>query len=180
MFNFLRPKAEPKAPQQLRVPHKQFDALVGGAMAAMSELEDIAAHAKSRLREHERPIVQADLEELLRMLADAKQRIDAEIDADVAKSTDSEDTEWEDAAYNVVVVPTIQMANSPQAIIDLTLAAADNGAKSAKLLYDLMVAEMDVAVARYYVTMNTGFSVVQMRARTRRSRDASAKPRGGA
>ena len=48
------------------------------------------------------------------------------------------------------------MANSPQAIIDLTLAAADNGAKRPKLLYELMVAEIDVAVARYCVTMNTG------------------------
>src|SRR5215216_402236 len=102
------------------------------------------------------------------------------MEADVAKSTESGDSEWEDAAYNAVVLPTIQMANSPQAIIDLTLAAAHNGAKSAKLQYDLMVAEMDVAVARYYVTMNTGFSVVQMRARTPRSRDASAQPRGRA
>jgi hypothetical protein len=32
----------------------------------------------------------------------------------------------------------------------------ENGAKSAKLLYELIVAEMDVAVARFYVTLNTG------------------------
>jgi hypothetical protein len=129
---------------------------VGGAMAAMRELPDLATHAKSRLREHDQPIVQTDLEELLRMLADAKQRIDAEMESDVTKSTDTGDTEWDKAGYNVLVAPTIQMANSPQAIIDLTLAAADNGAKSAKLLYELIVAEMDVAVARFYVTLNTG------------------------
>jgi phosphotransacetylase len=125
-------------------------------MAAMRELPDIAMHAKSRLYERDRPIVQADLEELLRMLAEAKQRIDAEMQSDIAKSANTDDTEWDKAGYNVLVAPTIQMANSPQAIIDLTLAAANNGAKSAKLLYELMVAEMDVAVARFYVTLNTG------------------------
>ena len=55
---------------------------MGGAMAAMRELPDLARHAKSRLRERDRPIAQADLEELLRMLADAKQRIDAEMESD--------------------------------------------------------------------------------------------------
>jgi hypothetical protein len=53
-----------------------------------------------------------------------------------------------------MVAPTIQMANSPQAIIELTLTAADNGAKSAELLYKLMVAEIDVALARFYVSLN--------------------------
>jgi hypothetical protein len=158
MFSFLRRKAEPKAPEVVRIPRKRFDALMGGAMAAMREFADLTAYAKSRLREHDRSIAQADLEELLRMLADAKQRIDAEIDSGIAKPIDTSDTEWDKAGYNVLVAPTIQMANSPQAIIDLVLAAADNGAKSAKLLYELMVAEMDVAVARFYVTLNTGLA----------------------
>ena len=48
------------------------------------------------------------------------------------------------------------MANSHEAIINIALAAAENGAKSAQLLHELMLAEMDVAVARFYVTLNTG------------------------
>ena len=48
------------------------------------------------------------------------------------------------------------MANSPQAIVDLTLAAENNGARDMKLLYELTVAEMDVAVARFNVTLNSG------------------------
>ena len=45
-------------------------------------------------------------------------------------------------------------ANSPQAIVDLTLAAENNGARDMKLLYELTVAEMDVAVARFNVTLS--------------------------
>lgn len=127
------PPGSSDVPEPIRIPRKQFDAAMGGAMAAMREFPDLARHAKSRLRDHDRPIVQADLEEILRMLADAKRRIDAEMRSDIAKSTDTGDAEWDKAGYNVLVAPTIQMANSPQAIIDLTLAAAENGAKSAKL-----------------------------------------------
>jgi hypothetical protein len=156
MFNFLRPNAVRKAPEVVRIPRRQFDAIVGAAMDASRELRDCAKHAKARLREHDRLIVQADLEELLRMLADAAQRIDAAMESDIASPIDVGDTEWDKAHYDVLVVPTIQMAKSPQAIIDLAIAAANSGAKSAKLLYELMVAEMDVAVARFYVTLNTG------------------------
>jgi hypothetical protein len=45
-------------------------------------------------------------------------------------------------------------SNSPQAIVDLTLAASNNGAKEAKLLYELLVGEMDVAVGRFNVTFS--------------------------
>jgi hypothetical protein len=156
MFDFLRAKAVPKSSVIIRIPRKRFDALMGGAMAAMHELPDLSRHARSRLRMHGRTIDQSDLEELLRMLVQAKERIDAEMASDMAKSTETGDTEWDQAHYDVLVAPTMQMANSPQAIIDLALRATDNGAKSAKLLYELVVAEMDVAVARYYVTLNTG------------------------
>jgi hypothetical protein len=48
------------------------------------------------------------------------------------------------------------MAKSPQAIVDLTLAASNNGAKNMKLLYELVVAEMDLAVARFNVIVGSG------------------------
>jgi len=152
------PPGSSDVPEPIRIPSKQFQAAAGGAMAAMRELPDLARHAKSRLSDHDRPIEQADLQDLLRMLADMKERIDTEMQSDIAKSTDTGDNEWTRGGYDVLVAPTIQMANSPQAIIDLTLAAVENGAKSAKLLYELIVAEMDVAVARFYVTLNTGIN----------------------
>jgi hypothetical protein len=65
----------------------KFDPIMAGAMAALRELKDLSAHAKRRLREHDRLIVQADLEELLRMLADAKGRIDAEVESELANRT---------------------------------------------------------------------------------------------
>jgi hypothetical protein len=59
-----RGKAEPKAPQEVRrIPRKQFDAVMGGAKAAMRDLTEFAEQAKSRLREN-RPIKQDDLLEL--------------------------------------------------------------------------------------------------------------------
>ena len=152
--NVVNPKAEPKAPEAVRhIPRKQFDAVMGGAKAAMRELTEFAEQAKSRLRE-ERPIKQDDLLELLRKLVAVQERIDAEMESDVAKSADTGDTEWDRRGYNLFAAPTSRMANSPQAIVDGTLRASNDGAKDLKLLYELTVAEMDVAVARFNVTLS--------------------------
>jgi hypothetical protein len=154
--NIVNPQAEPKAPETVRrIPRKQFDAVMGGAKAAMRALTEFAKQAKSRLSD-DRPIEQDDLLELLRRLIHAQKRIDAEMEADIAKSADTGDTEWDRRSYNLFAVPTSRMANSPQAIVDGTLAASNNGAKNVKLLYELTVAEMDVAVARFNVTLNSG------------------------
>jgi hypothetical protein len=153
--NFVNPKAEPKAPETVRrIPRKQFDAVMGGAKAVMRELTEFAEQAKSRLRE-DRPIKQDDLLELVQKLVATQKRIDAEMEADVAKSADTGDTEWDRRSYNLFAVPTSRMANSPQAIVDLTLDAENNGAKDMKLLYELTVAEMEVRVARFNVTLNS-------------------------
>jgi hypothetical protein len=151
--NIVNPKAEPKAPETVRrIPRKQFDAVMGGAKAVMRELSEFAEQAK-RLRD-DRPIVPEDLLELLRKLIATQKRINAEMEADIAKSADTSDTEWDRRRYNLFAVPTSRMANSPQAIVDITLAASNNGAKDFKLLYELTVAEMDVAVARFNVTLS--------------------------
>jgi len=147
-------KNEPKAPEEVRrIPRKQFDAVMGGAKAAMHDLTEFAEQAKARLRE-DRPIKQDDLLELLRKLIAAQKRIDYEIESDVAKSADTGDTEWDRRSYNLFAFPTSRMANSLQAIVDGTLAASNNGAKDVKLLYELTVAEMDAAVARFNVTLS--------------------------
>jgi hypothetical protein len=119
----------------------------------MRDLTEFAEQAKSRLREN-RPIRQDDLLELLRRLIAAQKRIDSEIESTVAKSADTGDTEWDRRSYNLFAFPTSRMANSLQAIVDGTLAASNNGAKDVKLLYELTVAEMDVAVARFNVTLS--------------------------
>ena len=151
--NIVNPKAEPKAPETVRrIPRKQFDAVMGGAKAVMRELSEFAEQAK-RLRD-DRPIVPEDLLELLRKLIATQKRINAEMEADIAKSADTSDTEWDRRRYNLFAVPTSRMANSLQAIVDVTLAASNNGAKDFKLLYELTVAEMDVAVARFNVTLS--------------------------
>ena len=51
----------------------------------------ISEHAKARLRKGD-PITQTDLEELLRMLAQAKRRIDTTMQTDLAKSTETGET----------------------------------------------------------------------------------------
>src|SRR5262245_19899496 len=147
-------KAELKAPQEVyRIPRRQFDAVMGGAKAAMRDLTEFAEQAKSRLRQ-DRPIEQDDLLELLRKLIAAQKRIDYEIESDVAQSADTGDTEWDRRSYNLFAFPTSRMANSLQAIVDSTLAASNNGAKDVKLLYELTVVEMDAAVARFNVTLS--------------------------
>src|SRR5262245_24742172 len=149
-----RRQPEPEAPQQVRrIPRKQFDAVMSGAKAAMRELSELAEQARARLRE-DRPIKQDDLLDLLRNLGAAQKRIDYQMESDVAKSADTSDTEWERPSYNLFAVPTSRMANSPQTIVDGTLAASNDGAQDVKLLYELTVAEMEVAVARFNVTLS--------------------------
>ena len=154
MFDFLRPKAEAKAPETLRrIPRKQLVAIMSGAMAAMSELMQLAKRAKSQRDDH--PIVQDELLELLRTLASTQKQIDAQMDSDIAKSTDISDTEWDRPSYNLFVVPISQMANAPRVIVDSTLAVSNNGVRDVKF-FDLVLAEMDVAIARFNVTLNSG------------------------
>ena len=94
-------KAEPTAPQEVRrIPRRQFDAVMGGAKAAMRDLTEFAKQAKLRLRE-DRPIKQDDLLDLLRKLIAAQKRIDSEIESTVAKSADMGDTEWDRRSYNL-------------------------------------------------------------------------------
>jgi len=155
MFGFLRPKAKAQAPETLRrIPRKQLVAIMSGARAAMRELQEFAKRAKSR--PDDRPIARDDLLDLLRGLAAAQKQIDHQMDSEIAKSTDISDTEWDRRSYNLFVVPISQMANAPQKIVDFTVAASDNGAKDVKLLYELVLAEMDVAIARFNVTLNSG------------------------
>lgn len=73
------------------------------------------------------------------------------IESDIDKSTDTSDTVWNKQFYSLYIAP---VTDSPQAIVDFTLAASKKGAKDAKLLYDLVVAEMDVAIARFNVTLS--------------------------
>jgi len=47
---------------------------------------------------------------------------------ELADSQDAEITEWDQSGYAVFVVPTFQLAHSPKAIADFTLAAINNGA----------------------------------------------------
>jgi hypothetical protein len=130
---------------------------MAGAAAAMRELPELANRAKLRLRD-DRPIVRDDLLELLRNLIAAQKRIEAEMQSDSDKSGDDDtgDTVWDRRGYYLFVVPVHVMANAPQAIVDLTLAASDNGAKNMKLLYELAIAEMDLAAARFNVAVDSG------------------------
>ena len=154
MFDFLRPKAEPKAPETLRrIPRKQLVAIMSGAKAAMGELTQLAKRAKSQRDDH--AIVQDELLELLRTLASTQKQIDAQMDSDIAKSTDISDTEWDRPSYNLFVVPISQMANAPRVIVDSTLAVSNNGVRDVKF-FDPVLAEMDVAIARFNVTLNSG------------------------
>jgi hypothetical protein len=154
MFDFLRPKAEAKAPETLRrIPRKQLVAVMSGAKAAMGELTQLAKRAKSQRDDH--AIVQDELLELLRTLASTQKQIDAQMDSDIAKSTDISDTEWDRPSYNLFVVPISQMANALRVIVDSTLAVSNNGVRDVKF-FDLVLAEMDVAIARFNVTLNSG------------------------
>src|SRR5512139_3302760 len=158
LSSFLRPKAEPKATPKLHhIPHRQLHSVMAGAAASMRELPELANQAKLRLRD-DRPIVRDDLLELLRNLIAAQKRIEAEMQSDSDKSGngDTGDTVWDNRGYQLFVVPVRAMASSPRAIVDLTLAASNNGAKNMKLLYELVIAEMDLAVARFNVTVDLG------------------------
>jgi hypothetical protein len=126
-------------------------------MLVMREMPDVALDAKARLqRSSDQPIVQADLEDLVQKLSQMQRKINNRAEWEITDSKDGENTEWNQASHAAFVVPTLQTANSPKAIVDFALARVDSGARSAELVYKLMIAEMDAAVARWYVTMNAG------------------------
>lgn len=129
-------------------------------MTARHELIGICLEGKSRLQLAEaKPIEQDDVIEILRKLNDAQAKIDDRMEKKIADAKYAAvDTEWDQSSHAVFVVPTFQMAHSPKAIADFALAAINNGAKSADLVYKMIVAEMDAAVARYMVTMNAGMA----------------------
>jgi hypothetical protein len=101
MFDFFRRKGAPKLQEVIRLPTKQFDAFVGGAMSTRHELPEIARHARSRLRTHDSPITQADIEDLICLLGEAKKRLDEKMSTDIAKSTVTGDTKFDEWGYNV-------------------------------------------------------------------------------
>jgi hypothetical protein len=65
----------PAAPEPIRVPRKEVMACVGGAGHAFSDLPDIARRAGARLQMSDKPITQADINELLRILAETQTTI---------------------------------------------------------------------------------------------------------
>jgi hypothetical protein len=153
----------PDAPEPISIPRKEFYSWTRGAMTARHELMGTCLEGKSRLqlagsKEINKPIEQNDIMELLQKLNDTQEKIDGEMEKILADEKNAGSTEWDQSSHAVLVAPTFQMAHSPKAIVDFTLAAINNGAKSADLVYKMMVAEMDAAVARYMVTMNAGLA----------------------
>ena len=144
MFYFLR--------RQKRIATKRFDALVGGALVTVAELEEVARRGRALLRSSpQEGITETDIERLLQELVAARDKVQAEIRDETAKSTKQGDKQLDRSSYERFVTPIVQMVDTPQAIIDLTILAAKRGAKNTNLLYQLMIAEIDVALARWYV-----------------------------
>ena len=139
---------------EIRIPIKQYAALVGAAMTTLHDLEALAQKARTAIREGG-DITQASVEKLREDLMFTKARVQVEIEAEMGESADAGGgTKWDKEGYARGVTPSLEMVATPQAIVDLTQAAIDGGTKSARLLYELMIAEIEVAVARWYVSAN--------------------------
>ena len=138
---------------EIRIPIKQYTALVGAAMTTLYDLEAFAQKARIAIREGG-DITQASVEKLREDLMCTKARVQVQIEAEMGKSADAGGTKWDTEGYARGVTPSLEMVATPQAVVDLTQAAIDRGTKSARLLYELMIAEMEVAVTRWYVSAN--------------------------
>jgi hypothetical protein len=138
---------------EIRIPTKEYAALVAGAVMTLQELETFAEAARRAIQAGD-AITQVTVEKLRQDLMDTKAKVQVQIEAEMGKSADAGDTKWDEEGYARGVTPSLQMVATPQAIVDLTQAAIDRGTKSAKLLYELMIAEIEVAVARWYVSAN--------------------------
>jgi hypothetical protein len=142
----------------IRKPRKDFERFLNGALATVNELQDISKHARDRLLMHERIMEESDVVELIHMLGAAHKRIEEEMASNAAKVTEAAETELDWETVDILLMPTIQMTKSPKAIIDLMVDSANKGARSAKIVYELAVAEIDATVARYYTTLNTSLN----------------------
>jgi hypothetical protein len=154
------PPGGPARGKPIRIPRKQFHAWANGAMLVMREFSDLSIEAKARLKRTDQPIESADVEELIGKLSQMQRKIDNQIEREISDSKDTADTEWDQAAHEISVVPTLQTANSSKTIVNSVLFAVNHGARKAELIYKLMIAEMDAAVARWYVAMNAGLQTM--------------------
>jgi hypothetical protein len=141
----------------------------------MRELPNISGGAKARLQQADTPIVQDDLIQILQKLNETQRKINNEMDWTATDSKEVGDAEWDEASYALLVAPSVAMANSPKAIVDLTAPALSNGANKADLLYGLVVAEMDAAVARYYVAANMGIAIESEAQKQREAQKQNAR-----
>ena len=144
----------PDAPEPIRIPRKQFHAWANGAMKVLHELPPLSTGAKFRLQLTDQPIVSADVEDLVGKLAEMQRKINNEAEWEINDSKDGQITEWDRTSHACFVVPTIQTVNAPKNICDSVLFMVNNGARRSDLILKLIIAEMDVAVARWYMVLN--------------------------
>jgi hypothetical protein len=97
--------------KHFRIPRKELDAIMGGAMAAMRELADFAKQAKSRLRDN-RPIVQDNLAELLRMLVAAQKSPSVNCRHLRPRLTQDQDEGLEDVLLDIDIVVVVRWEGS--------------------------------------------------------------------
>jgi hypothetical protein len=138
---------------EIQIPTKQYAALVAGAMTTLQELEKLAHAARRVLCECD-AITHDTVEKLRQDLMFTNAKVQVQMEATMDRSTDASGTKWDEKGYARGVAPSLEILATPQAIVNLIQAAVDRGAKSAKLLYELMIAEIEVAVARWYVSAN--------------------------
>ncbi|SRR5216684_314848 len=166
MRNLFR-RAKPKR-YEIRIPTRKYQALIGAAAALAHDLEEVineANHQAAQAREG--GLRQTDIEHLVdrcvKISGNAKNVLEQE------DMTETGDTVWDADGHSRYVAPSAALLTVPDSAVGAMTKAVELGARSARLLHELMVAELSIGLARWRVVTHAN-----IQAQTNTTEGASA------
>jgi hypothetical protein len=138
-----------KAPQanEIRLNGREFDALVGTSADMVRMFNELVEEA--RLRGRPRQVEQTDVAWLLDSIQDIGRSALMVYRRMLAESDEQRELRFNSTQQALLVEPDAALLEAPQAIVRSTQALMEAGAMRAEIVYDLIVAEVDVVVKRW-------------------------------
>lgn len=153
MFNFSKKN---KIVDEFRIKGEDFNALISSSVNLASNLEDIVKHA--RIKCINKDIQQSDIEELISKLNKISAEANKIHHAEKNYSEKQDETVWDSKGYAQYVTPSAMLLTAPDTSVKSAMDAIENGVLNATLIYELMLAEIDVLLQRWRISVAAGIN----------------------
>jgi hypothetical protein len=146
MFKIFE-KGKPPQPNGVRLDGREFDALVGTSADLVRMFNELVEEAKIRVRPHH--IEHKDVTWLLDSIQDIGRSALMVYRRMLAESHEQGELRFNSKQRALLVEPDAALLEAPQVIVRRAMTLLDAGATQAGILYDLIIAEVDVVVKRW-------------------------------